>query len=467
MDLAAYRSSAEAFVSGLTGAYYRHYAGLDDEFEIEPIYDAHAELFERSAVETLRELAAAAGDGTDERRRLALLLDFATDGYLGAATKAVEAELARREARATIEFDGAPVGLRESAVLQANEPDAARRAAIEDARLAVTETELGDLHRELIETQHAEARTLGYGSYRELCELTKGLDLAGLKAQTAAFSAATETAYPELLEPQLQRVLGLSLGELRRADLPRFFRAPDDDVHFPAARLVESLTDTLEALGVAGRPGAILDVEQRPKKSPRAFCAPVRVPDEVYLVIAPVGGRDDFSALFHEAGHTEHYAHVDADAGVRVPLPRRQRDHRVVRVPAPARDRGPRVARAPAGRRGPERAARLRPCPPPDLPAPVRGQARLRARAARPGARGSTSSRAATPSCSAARCGCDGRPRPTCPTSTPASTAPATCAPGRSRPTCARTCGLSTAKRGSSRRPPARRCASCGARASE
>ena len=28
-------------------------------------------------------------------------------------------------------------------------------------------------------------------------------------------------------------------------------------------------------------------------------------------MIAPVGGRDDFSALFHESGHTEHYAHVD------------------------------------------------------------------------------------------------------------------------------------------------------------
>jgi len=35
------------------------------------------------------------------------------------------------------------------------------------------------------------------------------------------------------------------------------------------------------------------------------------VPHEVYLVIAPVGGREDFHALFHEAGHTEHYAHVD------------------------------------------------------------------------------------------------------------------------------------------------------------
>ena len=27
-------------------------------------------------------------------------------------------------------------------------------------------------------------------------------------------------------------------------------------------------------------------------------------------MIAPVGGRDDYGALFHEAGHTEHYANV-------------------------------------------------------------------------------------------------------------------------------------------------------------
>src|SRR5262249_59744026 len=42
-----------------------------------------------------------------------------------------------------------------------------------------------------------------------------------------------------------------------------------------------------------------------------AFCAPVRVPDEVYLVLPPVGGVDDYVVLFHEAGHTEHYACVD------------------------------------------------------------------------------------------------------------------------------------------------------------
>ena len=31
------------------------------------------------------------------------------------------------------------------------------------------------------------------------------------------------------------------------------------------------------------------------------------------LVIQPIGGRDDWEALFHEAGHTEHYAHTSPD----------------------------------------------------------------------------------------------------------------------------------------------------------
>jgi hypothetical protein len=35
------------------------------------------------------------------------------------------------------------------------------------------------------------------------------------------------------------------------------------------------------------------------------------VPDEVYLVIAPQGGHDDYATLFHEAGHTEHFAAVE------------------------------------------------------------------------------------------------------------------------------------------------------------
>ena len=48
-------------------------------------------------------------------------------------------------------------------------------------------------------------------------------------------------------------------------------------------------------------------MEARPGKVPRAFCAPIRVPDRVVLVVLPQGGQEDYAALFHEAGHTEHF----------------------------------------------------------------------------------------------------------------------------------------------------------------
>jgi hypothetical protein len=37
------------------------------------------------------------------------------------------------------------------------------------------------------------------------------------------------------------------------------------------------------------------------------------VPDEVYLVIAPRGGQDDYKAILHEAGHTEHLGNISPD----------------------------------------------------------------------------------------------------------------------------------------------------------
>ena len=43
---------------------------------------------------------------------------------------------------------------------------------------------------------------------------------------------------------------------------------------------------------------------------------PIEVPDKVMLVIKPTGGADDWSALFHEAGHAEHFAHTSASLPV-------------------------------------------------------------------------------------------------------------------------------------------------------
>jgi hypothetical protein len=299
VNLAAYRADAEEFVSSLDREYYLHFAGLQDEFDIESIYERHADLFSRDNVQRLRE------EGTTQ------LLEFAVQGLIGRATKAEQAELARREAGMEIEVDGEVMPYRQSAVVQVNEPDPDRRAAIEQARLDAGERELDPLLREVLERTHALTAELGWPNMRAMCEELSGIDLGALERQTSAFLEATEDAYEPLLSGPLERELGFGFERLRRSDFSFFFRAPTLDPAFTDERLLGSLAQTLEGLAL-DPPGVKLDVEQRPKKTPRAFCSPVRVPDEVYLVIARRGGRDDFETLFHEAGHAQHFAHMPA-----------------------------------------------------------------------------------------------------------------------------------------------------------
>lgn len=316
MDLDAYRAQAETFVAELGDEYYRHFAGLKEAFEVEAIYARHEALFTRDAVARLREQAgAAAAHGDDAARRARMLLDFAVEGHVGLVNTDLEAELAQREAgtQLSLDGDGESIPFREATIAQANEPDRARRAAIEAARLEATETQLNPLYREALERTHATARELGWPSYRTLCEELKGFDLDRLARATSAFTAETEEPYADIVGPVVQHTLGLGLGELVRADLPRLFRFAEADAAFGAADLLPSFESTLLGLGIdpARQPNVLLDVEPRPAKSPRAFCVPVRVPDDVRLVLPPVGGRDDFVALLHEGGHVQHYAHVD------------------------------------------------------------------------------------------------------------------------------------------------------------
>ena len=301
MDVNDYRAQAEDFLGAIDREYYLHFSGIKDEYEIEPIYTRHAGLFTREAVETLR-------DGKSRE-----LLRFAVHGYVEQAVKALTAEFAELEASLEVELDWGKYPFREAAVVQANESDRERRRALEAARNELTATRLNPLLHEMLERSRALVKELGWPNVRVMCEDLSGIDLGALAEQTEGFLAATEDTYETTVEPALRAQLDLGFDALERADLPAFFRAPSFDREFPADQLLPAFESTLAGLGLdeSSSSNVILDAEARPKKSPRAFCAPVRVPDEVYLVITRIGGRDDYEALMHEAGHAEHYAHVD------------------------------------------------------------------------------------------------------------------------------------------------------------
>jgi hypothetical protein len=299
LNLDAYRAEAEAFYEEIEREYVLHLSGRKEAFELEAIYDRHASLFTREAADRLRD--------EDAPREL---VRFAVEGLFGQATKAEAEELARRETTAKVEVDGTELGFREASAAQANATDPARREALELARLEVTERELNPLLIEAHERAASLARELGWASTLAMCEELSGMDLNALGEQADAFLAATEELYEPVVGPELRSQLGVGLDGLRRADMPAFFRARGFDDGFPGERLLPSLRRTVAGMGVEN--GRVqIDAERRPTKSPRAFCAAVLVPDEVHLVIAPIGGRDDYEALMHESGHAYHYSHVN------------------------------------------------------------------------------------------------------------------------------------------------------------
>jgi hypothetical protein len=311
-DLDRYRRDAESFLEEIDREYYLQGAGHKRDLDIEPIYERYGPLFEREAVDRIAQ-ARGAAKGQDETR-LRYLHHFALDGYLGSITRDLETRVAELEATLEVEVRGETIPYRMAPVVQANTEDSEGRAEIEAARNAVLAERLNPLHLEGLERTHAACLELGWPSYLDAYSDVRALDLRALARKLGRFAESTEAGYARTVDPELERTVGLPLAELRRSDLSRFFRAAHLDELFPSDQMVPALRGTLSGLGIdlEAQRNVRLDTESRETKSPRAFCSTPRVPEEVYLVMPPIGGREDYAALFHEAGHAEHYGCTDA-----------------------------------------------------------------------------------------------------------------------------------------------------------
>ena len=299
-------AEAEEFSNATTREYYLNYAGHKDDLALAPIFERHADLFRRETVD--RVLSAGPADP-----RAPNLREFVVHGYLDQAAKELTEQIAGRETADTVEWDGEELPYRAVQQRVMNEPDADRRHELDRRRLQVTASHNG-LRQQRWDALYRQARDLGFETYVALCEQMGQLGLERLRATMERFLWDTEKRYRDRLEQEL-RDIDVAPGLAERSDLLRLFRSPQFDSAFPRERMLPALDATLRGLGVDvdHQPNVHLDTEERPRKSPRAFCAPASIPGEIYLVISPHGGHDDYRALFHEGGHTQHFAHIAAD----------------------------------------------------------------------------------------------------------------------------------------------------------
>lgn len=303
-QLDALRADADRFIAELDEEAYLHFAGIKDTYDLVPIYARHAEL---TKLDTALALGASVNGGRNTRE----LWRFACEGYLGNFVNEEQEKLAELEASLKATVDGEEIPYRNLRPAIANSEERGRRERLERARNELTEEHLNPLHLRSTQVVHRETERLGAPNYTELY---RGFEypLDSLAEQCRAFLDSTEPLWEDMGDRFFRSRIGLGLGEIERWDVTRVWRGQTWDGAFPKERMVPALEATLADMGVDlhAQRNVELDLEDRPNKIPRAFCVAIEIPERVILVIKPQGGPDDWRSLFHEAGHTEHFAHT-------------------------------------------------------------------------------------------------------------------------------------------------------------
>lgn len=315
MDIEQIRSDLEEFNGVLDKEYYLNGAGLKDRLESAKIYEKYAHLFTRDILDKVRKQSNSAD--AEEERRLGYLRAFLFGNFMENHVRQLSDKATTMESEATVTIAGETHSFRQAAVLMANEPNKRRRASIFAARNKVIEN-INPVLEERIQILHNTAKELGYANYAKLYEDIKSIDLESLNRRLRSFLENTRTMYVTRFGEFTQAHAGVVLSEAEKHDISFVFRATEFDGFFKKEKTVDTLKKTLLGMGISldGQKNIHLDIEERPKKTPRAFVSPIRVPDDVKLVVMPQGGHDDYASIFHEAGHAEHFGSTRPDLPV-------------------------------------------------------------------------------------------------------------------------------------------------------
>lgn len=280
--------------------YYLTAAGLKSPPRLQAIYERYRDLVSEEAVERARESGSAA------------LLEWVVNLRVGRAVAEIEERQLIWEQGAELSLDGRSIPYLRAPIELANSPDRALRRKIDEARVSLGARHLNSLRRERFTLEHETVSAVLGGEYVQALSELAGIGLTELGQQAAEMLRRTDDLYEQGLAVLAREKLGLGIDELERSDAAWLFRAERYDDHFPAARLVATAAAQMGDMGLdASRNGRVrVDAAEREGKQPRAFCVPVRVPEEVYLVIRPRGGHIDYRTFWHELGHAMHFAVV-------------------------------------------------------------------------------------------------------------------------------------------------------------
>jgi hypothetical protein len=320
LSIKSLRNRVDPFLAELGTLYYRHGAGLSPNLPLTELFDGFPELSRPEAFSLVREALERRTMEEDDRRRARALLEFIASRIEDRIAAGAVEEIAALES-AQVAVPNGTQPFREAVAHLPTEPVRARRELMEQA-LAGFLFENPRPYARRREAAAETARQLGFDGYVALRDSVSGFSHPELAAECEGVLERTADAYQDVLAYVMRKVdpelRARPQGSARRHDILRAATAPWLSEHFRREDLLESVIRCVEAMGFhPSANGRIqLDTDDRPGKSPRAFVADVRVPDDVRLVVRRGQGLEDYYSLLHEYGHALHFAHISRTAPV-------------------------------------------------------------------------------------------------------------------------------------------------------
>ena len=282
--------------------------GLQDESRFAEIYQQYAHLYTREQLDALAEARDSAPDPV-QRDRMVRLWFEAADALASADVVQAAQDLMNERLAWRVEYDGEQKSINALGAMIAAEPDFDRREEVyallcqADEEFAERDVELGARSQEL------RSAVFGLDGEVAIANARMGIDVPRFSKQVREVADRTAAAYEAQASELFPQLLGRDVERPSRAHAAYMRSLHGWDDVYTRERMAEVCERTVAELGfdLQAIPTILPDLEDRPEKDPRACVIPVRVPEEVHLVVRPTGGLTDYQAFLHEAGHALHF----------------------------------------------------------------------------------------------------------------------------------------------------------------
>ncbi len=302
------RQKCEEFFMSLTKNEYNLYVkGKEPKYATS--YKDYSYLFKPKKIQLLRDRSTTTSD-PEEARAMDLLANALSQAAVISYAASDIDQMYDFMMTAKVSFDGEEIDFGDVRKVIAREEDRDRRRQIYIAFNTHLEP-LAVFKTGVVSKMDEHLPEWGFGTYLRMLLQVRELDLETLEAQAVQFLDATDEVYTAELARLLQEHSNVDLRMARGYDIPYILRGQWLDGDLEAERWDSVAKDTFEGMGLKAEAAKLESTDERfcgESIMPRIFA--LRVPDEIKMCYAPIGGTCDMGAYLYLRGKAEYIASI-------------------------------------------------------------------------------------------------------------------------------------------------------------